>query len=304
MEQDPPPRPALTGRPTLLYGTLVTALVTWQSVTFSGVVQWLGEWQFARVGRFFPVTTIMALLLVAALPVLGWSRWRRRGATTAHRDALALAISRSRRAGSLYALAASCLAIAAAVVLAFALPAFLPQGPTQILAAADPRRPVSGPVQLTGFVDRSRVLRIREDAIVVGRTVYVAPLVGYPGDRSEVRYFVPIYPRSDTAAAVPDPTAPALTRGYLRVRGMPDEAANLLRAQGYSVSRRAALLYRTPAEAAWSGLVTGLATALLALVFAAGAVTETRRHRRLAAAAQLLSAAPPPDSTQPRQLRS
>lgn len=267
-------------RAILLYCALFTAIITWQSVTYSGIVRSIGEWQFAHFDRFFPVATLFALLVIAMLPALAWQGWRSRRERPQQTSA-ALTSTLSRRTGFIYAIAASCLATVAIVTLVLAAMAFLPGGPARALAAGDRVQADSGAVRITGYVDKSRILEIREDAILTERTSYVAPILAYPGDRSEIRYFVPVIAQPGARSLQPATMIP-VTEGYLKQHGMPEEAANLLRARGNPVSRRPALLYRTSAEAAWSGLVFGLLSGLVALVFAAGSVMESRRTRRLA----------------------
>lgn len=281
MEKETHRIPKDRNREILIYCILATAVITWQSTTYSGIVRPIGEWQFTHIGRFFPVATLFSLLVIAMLPILVWQRWRSR--REQYRDAgLTMACTLSRRTGFTYAVVASCLATVAIVTLVLAAIAFLPGAAPRALAAGNQPPADSGQVRMSGYVDKSRILEIHEDAILTERTSYVAPILAYPGDRSEIRYFVPVIAQLGTPAGQPATMVP-VTQGYLKLHGMPEEAANLLRARGHAVARRPALLYRTAAEAAWTGLAFGLLSGLVALVFAAGALIESRRTRRLIA---------------------
>ena len=277
------PGPFYQNRLFLIYVAIVTAVLAWQSIAYIGLLRFLGEWQFSKIGTFFPVATQLSLMLAATLPVFAWLRFRerRRRTGTESIDDLTRACANSALSGHIYMIMAVCLAVNALVTFIMALIAFLPQGQSRILTVAEAAPAASGPVQLTGYVDKSRMIEIEEDIVVGKRTIVVVPLLAYPGDRSEIGYFVPVVAHDGKTNVRIDPTPTAITTGYLKKHGMPEEAASLLRAKGYPVRHRAALLYRSPADAAWSGLSSGILISLLAMLFSMGALIEARRLRRL-----------------------
>jgi hypothetical protein len=271
----------------MIYVTIVTAILTWQSITYTGLLRFLGEWQFSKIGTFFPVATQLSLLLTATLPVFAWLRFReRRGRTSAEPvDDLARACASSALIGLIYTIIASSLAVSALVTLGMALMAFQPQGQSRTLSVAEAAKAASGPVQLMGYADKSRMIEIEEDIVMGKRTIFVVPMLAYPGDRKEIGYFVPVVANDGKLNVRIDPAPRAITTGYLKKHGMPEEAASLLRAKGYPVRHRAALLYKSPADAAWSGLTSGILISVLAILFSVGARIEARRYRRLAGSA-------------------
>ncbi|MBC2653625.1 hypothetical protein [Novosphingobium aerophilum] len=280
------PAPSSRSRIFLLYAMLVTGVLTWQGIHYTGLLQILGEWQFSKIGTFFPVATQFVLVLAATLPVVAWLRFRdRRNHSPEPTDGLTRARERSARLVLLYTVVASCLAMAALVTMAIALTAFLPHGPSKALSVEGTAPIASGPVRLRGYADKSRMIEIKSNVIAGRRTIFVVPLLAYPGDRREIGYFVPVVSSKDALNVRTDPAPTVITQGFLAQHGMPEEAASLLRARGYPVRHRAALLYRSPADAAWSGLTSGILIGLLAMLFAIGAMIETRRYGRLVGSA-------------------
>lgn len=283
---------------------IVFAILAGQLVSYTDLVGRLGEWQFARFGRYFPALTV---LLPIVLGLILWSAAAKILRMIAERRGGNRVIGKRR---ILLVDAARLLFILAAVAGLLTLAVFahylqLPdnRGKLQLISlktdsAGDLRE---GPVKLIDAPGIGPVSRYADGLIFTQRTSFFVP-VGSAVTEREIgsdstaarpfNLFVEIEPPSD------DISDDALTRlalvksaehrGLLRAAALPSEIAAMYRGAGYPVETRSSVLFLSQASANFRVLLymcETLAFGLIALLFALILNRAKRRAERVEAVA-------------------
>lgn len=257
-----------------LLGSALLGVLTWQQIFYRGLILPIGEWQFGAIDSFFPLLTVMALALIAALPALLllvlvalWRRRRRRhdeaaAATVAPpvREAerrLRRAARGARRMARLMAFAAllSVAGCIGAIVLLTRLPD--ENAPLLVVDAATQHHPREGPARLVGRPVLTQVAVFSRQVLLLRRDLFVMPVA--PPRGQPVRFFVEV---DGLDAPPPDPAA--LT-GMLVRGGLPRPLAVLYRDHGVMVASNPYVLYNSSHSLVWPYEITAFQLAVTAI---------------------------------------
>ena len=275
-------RPNYAWRTLGLWSLVASAILVWWMAVYAGWLEPLGEWQFARFGRYYPTLTIMVLAALAIVPIglvirarHSQLRRRRRQAITASAQAARFGMDHvlrsGRRAEWLFAGVAACALVVA--LLAFIAPFLAPSaaGPAVEYRAGSLEPLRSGPARIAGTYRLGPVGRFEERFLLIRHTVYVAPV--FPVGGGDARLLTVVEPRLAGTGFRPIP------QGVIVPQGLPRELELLYRNAQVPLAERPALLMRDEAQRTWrSRTLAGeaLVVALLAAVF----LLAFRRHRR------------------------
>lgn len=258
-----------------LLGSALLGVLIWQQIFYRGLILPIGEWQFGVIDSFFPVLTVMALALIAAVPALLllaiialWRRRRRRRQNEAATEAMApplreaerrlqRAARGARRMARLMAFAAllSITGCIAAIVLLIQLPD--ETAPPLIVNTATQHHPREGPARLIGRPVLSQVAVFSRRVLLLRRDLFVVPIA--PPRGQPVRFFLEV---DGLDAPPPDPAA--LT-GMLVRGGLPRPLAVLYRDHGVMVASDAYLLHNSTQSLAWPYEITAFQLAVTAI---------------------------------------
>ncbi len=260
---------------------LAAAFVLWQSLTYTGLVLRLGEWQFDRFERYFPTLTFIALTALFSLPALvALALVRRRDGDTPPPEAV-------RRANAIDAatqlmrllFAVGVVGVGAAIaslLMLVTLPTSAGAPRDVRVGTAEALAPEEGHVRLVGTIGVDRVARFDESLLVIRREIFVAPVIDR-GQQAPLRYFVMLQP-IDAQARRFAPVRP----GILRQAALPREIVHLYRRARYAVADTPYLLFASDRDLRWRYIVFAGEALVLALVALLFAEVQRRRRDRLA----------------------
>jgi hypothetical protein len=270
------------GRVTALWSALVLGVLTWQSVTYRGLVARAAEWQFAAFGTYFPIATVFWLLVLFTLPLVVLLVWRvgrrRKQLETRQLDAAALLEAARATSKLLIGLAAAGLIVAGVLLIAAAS---IRGGTPRVFAllpnAIAPR--VEGPVRIHGTLRLNRLAEYRPAMIVPMRPTYFAPLTANDAAGPVLQYFAAV---GETAASAAKPVD---MQGVSVASALPGSVRQLYLNAGYGVSDHTYVIY--PDIGAARRRYTDALTFPLAFALAFGliALIQHRSVRRLKIAA-------------------
>lgn len=246
------------------------------SLQYRGLINTMGEWQFARLGFYLPMISVMAW--VGLVGLLLWLLARllfRRG--EAARAELPLLRERGtflRNALMALGFLAGLVALAGAVNLLL-----LPRtgDRDRIVTPAQVGPGVEGSARLQGFRVAGPMARYSEGVLLWKYDIYLVPLAGGDGagGTGPIRVFAQVSPY-EAATRVP-----AGFRGILRSAALPRELYPLYAGQGVIVDDNAAVLYRDSFAMALSSLLLIGEGAAVALGAFLTAYIVHRRRRRI-----------------------
>jgi hypothetical protein len=246
-------------------------------VTYRGLVGFAAEWQLNEFGNYYPILTVLGLIVLFVSPALLLLRTkdsssRQREAITDLRRAEAFARRSSR---ALFGVAATCVC---GSLISLGLMALLPgaSGAPQPISVngATPAQPREGLTELAGKILYNRTSAFEEDLWIAHRSTRFAPIVAEGADESDFRYFVEL-PASDRSVAN---GGTAARRGILKEGALPGELARLYRYAGFRIPPTHYVLFASAATMRWPYLVATVEF-LIAGLFAsmAGAFFLVRR---------------------------
>lgn len=256
----------------LLVVTSILAAAMIGAIEYSGLINAMGEWQFARLGFYLPMISVMAWVGLAALMVWAASHLVRRQdgndaevAATGHRPARTPLHNALIAAGFVGGL----IALAAAVNLVL-----LPRGTDreQVLTPASLGPGRSGAVRLQGFRVAGPMARYSEGVLMWKADLYLVPLAA--PEAGPVIAFAQVTPY-EAASKVP-----RTFRGILRQDALPGELYPLYASQGVVITERVPVLFRDSYSMAGRTLLLIGESAILAIgAFIASGVLQRRRRR-------------------------
>jgi hypothetical protein len=246
----------------------VFAFLFYQSVNYIGLMYGFAEWQFEHFDRYFPVLSIIAILV---LLYLLWELVRyvlRRGWRKPPEDLLHQRRIAARRSAGRF------LHCVAAVGLILTVGTFIQwmqqpptRGPATPIALASGRSAtlVPGPVSVSGMRAIGPIARYSEDFLFMRRTRFLAPIGRGTGPGSPYNLFAEVR-GMDPARDVPE-----TIDGVLRNNAMMPEIRVLYRDADFPVADNSAIIFATPSSAnrPFLVLIIELVTlSILALLFA------------------------------------
>lgn len=259
------------------------AALLWWAVNYRFLFERFGEWQFARLGRYYPTLTMIAFMLLFTVPIgiVIWWRTRRRyrheersAGSDDHADR---ALARVRLASDRYRLFFAASAIIAAVLAigvgwtAWTMPDA--RGDLTIIRAGSPDL-TEGPARFEGGWRTGRVARFEENLGVARRTIFVAPVYLNGQANRAARFVTTVEPVAGGRYASDD-------SGILIRNGVPSELKALYREAGVALESDSYMLMRDEAQVRWRGWALAGQLAVLALLAAAAWLMFRRQAKRL-----------------------
>ena len=284
------------GRWVTLICLALFAILLSQALGFTDFIGRLGEWQFARFGRYFPALTIIVPLIIVALLWMIGARLLRRARHRRNPEARAYDERVTLGDGArLFLLIGWLSGLGALAVFGHYLQLPDGSGPVRTVAVGS-THPVTfaeGPVRLVDAPPLGPVARYVEDVMVARRTTYFVPVgtiprvgVGRPRHRAPFNLFVEVERINGDEST--DPRLPATFAqggehdGILRADALPSEIAQMYRDVGYPVADESAVLFRSVANAQRGVVVLMaefIAFGLIALLFGLWMRRVDRRRR-------------------------
>lgn len=275
-------RPAYAWRTLGLWSLIASMILVWWMAVYAGWLAPLGEWQFARFGRFYPTLTVMALAALAIVPIGLIIRARHRHLRRKRREAMAApdvvgrqgiehAMRSAHRAQWLFGAVAICalmLGTAALIVPLLNPPA---TGAPVAIGASDRNLWREGPARLSGTYRLGPVGRFEERFLFIRHTIHVAPVFAIGG--GPARLLTVVEKRATAPGYRP------IGEGTLVPHGVPRELMYLYRNAGIAVTERPALLLRGEVQRTWR-YRTLAAEAFVVALLAGSFYLAFRRHRR------------------------
>lgn len=263
---------------------LVMLVMLWWATHYIAVSHWLGEWQFATFGRYFPSLTVALVVALVAAPLAAIVAWRRRRRIrTAEREGrlmprerVLVALNGALR-GRIFFLFVAGFAAIWAIGAALSLLTLPPtEGRVATVSAAERMPVVEGPARYAPDPSLGRVGRLIERVGFVERVTYVAPVQPGGAAGPSVRFFTEM-----ERLAGPQPRFTPIRQGIIVARGLPGELVELYQNDGLRLVDRPYLLVRDADWLRWRPIVLAVQLALLALVALIAAWLLQRQARRL-----------------------
>lgn len=274
---------------------LVLIVAVIQTVTYTGLISTLSEWQFDHLGQSFPAMTFLLLLAIFTAPgllLLGLAIRRRNVLYRWTADELV--IQRSSRMLRVLTVLAVLLAVAAAVALVQML--LLPQDHGAVRRVDIGRLTntvlTEGPIQLIGQYRYDRTAIFRQNVLVAQREYRFVPVqatTGRPG--STITIFAESSARPDTRLAANEDRT-----GILRQGGLPPAIVRLYRDAGFSLAPRTYVLYPDGGSMRWPYLAMVTQLLIIVLLLAITAWLTRRRLQLLQTAGAHPAASTPADA--------
>jgi hypothetical protein len=246
----------------------VFAFLFYQSVNYIGLMYAFAEWQFEYIDRYFPVLSIIAILV---LLYLLWELVRyllRRARRNPPVELLHQRRIAARRSAGRF------LRCVAAVGFILTIGTFIQwmqqpptRGPSTPIALASGRSAtlIPGPVMVSGMRAIGPIARYSEDFLFMRRTRFLAPIGRGTGPGSPYNLFAEVR-GMDPARDVPE-----TIEGVLRNDALMPEIRILYRDANFPVAQKSAVIFATPASANRPFIVLMIelvSLSMLALLFA------------------------------------
>ena len=224
----------------------VFAFLFYQSVNYIGLMYRFAEWQFEVFDRYFPVLSIIVILVILYLV---WEAVRailRRGRRKTASEPLHLRRIAARHSAALFL---RCVAVLAIILFAGTFIQWLQQpssrGPaTRIaLASGQPAALTPGPVSVSGLRAIGPIARYSEDFLFLRRTRFLAPVGRSSAPGTPYNLFV------EVRGMDPVRDVPPTTRGVLRFDAMMPEIRTLYRDADFPVAEQSAVIFANPGSA-------------------------------------------------------
>lgn len=250
-------------------------ILLWQGSQYIGLVERLGEWQFAKVDRYWPTLTptliVLLALIVMGLIMMLRHRYRaRRGASavTPLEQYQRVLIGETR----LLRIAAMLTAIGAVGALFCVLSVFTISdvGPVREVDVRAAATPLEGPARLLGRIDMAHIAILSHHVLFVRQDLPLAPVASSTGI---VRYLVEL---ERVPTRLEQYSAPHT--GSLRRFPAARELAPLYRSVGITLGDNPYVLLRSAETLRWTWKAAAAQSAVFALV--AGCFAGIFRHRR------------------------
>lgn len=254
------------------------AILLWQGGEYIGLVERLGEWQFAKVDRYWPTLTLALIVLlaviVASLVMLLRHRYRmRRGASTV----TPIELYQRVLVGETRLLRiASMLMMIGAVGALFCIFSVFTVDDTVVVRDVDVRAtatPPEGPVRLIGRVDTAHIAILSRNVLFARQDLVLAPIAVSSGG---VRYLVELerVPTRREQYSVP-------RTGLLQRFPAARELALLYYSVGITLDDHPYVLLRSADTLRWTWKASAAQSIVFALVAGCFAVVFRRRRKRL-----------------------
>jgi hypothetical protein len=224
----------------------VFAFLFYQSVNYIGFMYRLAEWQFEKFDRYFPVLSIILILLILYLIWEGLRYILLRGWRKLPEDALHSRRIASRRSAGRFL---CCTAAIGSILMVGTFIQWMQQPPTRglatqiALASGRSAGMVAGPVTVSGVRAIGPIARYSEDFLFLRRTRYLAPIGRDPGSDNAYNLF------AEANGMDPGQDVPETINGVLRFDALMPEIRTLYRTAEFPVAPKSAVIFATPGSA-------------------------------------------------------
>ena len=230
----------------LLLMLVVFAFMFYQSVNYIGLMYQFAEWQFAIIDRYFPVLSIIGLLI---LLYLIWEAVRFLVARLRRRHphhSLYLRRVAARRSASRFldvVAATGAALIAGTAIQWWQEPSSVGREQVISLASGTPSRLAEGAITVTGVRPIGPIARYSEDFLLIRRTRFLAPV----GRSTDID--APYNLFAEVRGMDPERDVPQQISGVLRTNALMPEIRALYSDANLRVERDSAIIFATPASA-------------------------------------------------------
>ncbi|TPG16483.1 hypothetical protein EAH87_14785 [Sphingomonas koreensis] len=241
----------------------------WQSGNYLGLIDRAGEWQFSRIGSYYPIVTLALFVFLFGAPIV-YIFTRRANPDLSVQDNAALRAIRLLRlfvgVAGCFIVAAIAVAVSGALVSARGFPVDVRVG------SAAAARPHNGPTRLSGNILFDRTATAGVSIFGHRHEIGFAPVVAAGGAQSDVRFFVASHrPKREAMSAT--------VTGTLRRDALRGDVLQLFRNVGFRVSDPYYVLYTDIGDARRSYFLTAVQLGAIALIAALAALYQRRRVR-------------------------
>lgn len=225
---------------------LIFALMFYQSVNYVGLMYRFAEWQFARFDRYFPVLSIIGLLLILyliweAVRYILRRGWRKLPDKTINHRRIAARYSGGR---FLYFVAGTALLLMVGTALQWLQQPGSSGPPARIALASGASAALqAGPVEIAGVRAIGPIARYSEDFLFLRRTRYLAPIGRGGSTTAAFNLF------AEVRGMDPGRDVPETITGILRTDAMMPEIRMLYIEADFPVAPESAIIFATPASA-------------------------------------------------------
>lgn len=267
----------------LALGLITLVLAALGGWSYTGLVNRLGEWQFASFGVYFNLASI---LLFVALLALVWriggflAKKRRSDEENPESDELTDLrenLQRTTIAKRITGWLGLATVLAAFITVIYLV--LLPSEDMKVreITADQAARGPEGPVVLRGVSPVGQTARYRQGFLFWQRTYYFVPIAMETAgdDQSRATVFLEVpekFARSNVAVN---------TKGILRHKTLPDEVTSMYRAANFPVEDNASVIFTNGASSNWTTRVLLYDMLLIGLLFLLFNLYLRRRVRRL-----------------------
>lgn len=260
---------------------VAAVLLAWEYLVFGRLLGHVSEWQFAHLGRFFPLGTMLGAFLLACLPVALFVGVRHRRREGKAESVIERALRRSASLQRACAVGAIMAAIMAVILFAIVIVSYFQAG-SKPMAEVDAATPAlyTGPARLAGPIDRRIIVRLHQGSFLLSRNLYIAPVQTLPLSETQpvpLHYFAELR-RSDRDARQ---YFTPVRIGYLASGALNEETIALLRTHGYAVAPDAAILFDGVGQVTWREWWIAWQAVLFAVLLGVAWRLERKRTERL-----------------------
>ncbi|MBA4748304.1 MAG: hypothetical protein H2056_06290 [Sphingopyxis sp.] len=225
---------------------LVFAILFYQSVQYVGLMNRFAEWQFALFNRYFPVLSVVGILL---LLYIVWEAFRfvlRRGRRNGPAETPAMRNIATRRSASRFLGFATIIGatlFVATLIQWFQQPSSRGPATAIVLTNGQTATLRGGPVAVSGLRAIGPIARYSEDFLFLRRTRFLAPIGRGGGPEAPYNLFAEV-DGMDPARDVPEHI-----NGVLRTNALMPEVRILYLDQDIPVARNSAVIFATAGSA-------------------------------------------------------
>ena len=265
----------------------ISLFLLWQIVQYEGLVNRLGEWQFSRIGEFFPAITLALIVIIigawiALILKILYSRKKETDADAVDGDAVdgeatddgIYIIRRLRGAARAFFVFAGVALVLTFIAATDVLGLIGKDKPAQTvtLAQTAPSEWPEGPVHIKGVTSGGPIGRLTQNMFFFRRTYFYLPVESRQGGIDLVVELTPDEARNHTVESN--------RTGYLRQDGFPRETAEMYRNANYPVASSVTILYLDAASARWRPLMLTLSLAIATILLSIIGLLFRRAWRR------------------------
>lgn len=245
---------------------------------YTGLINRLGEWQFANFGLYFNLATILIFVaLLALIWRIGRALTKRNRSKQSEEEGLRKDLLLTTLAQKITNWLGFAIVFAAIITLIYVV--LLPSTDLRVreISSVQTIRGPEGPVELSGLRAIGPTARYRQGFLFWQRTYYFMPVaIGRNRNKTnEAAVFL------EVPAMLAKSSSALSAKGVLRHDVLPDEVAAIYTAVKFSVAKRSSVIFASDASSSWAARVLLYDMLLLGLFFLIFSLILKRRKKRL-----------------------